>query len=44
MISYGSLGEGKGTGLYFSTGDLNGDGKIDIAVAGKDGLVVFFQK
>jgi hypothetical protein len=44
VISYGPLGEGKGTGLYFSTGDLNGDGKTDIAVAGKDGLVVFFQK
>lgn len=44
VISYGPFGEGKGTGLYFSTGDLNRDGKIDIAVAGKDGLVVFFQK
>ena len=44
VISYGPFGEGKGTGLYFSTGDLNGDGKIDIAVAGKDGLAVFHQK
>lgn len=44
VISFGPLESGKGTGLYFSTGDLNGDGKIDIAVAGKDGLVVFFQK
>lgn len=44
VISYGPIGEGKGTGLYFSTGDLNEDGKTDIAVAGKDGLVVFFQK
>jgi hypothetical protein len=44
IISYGPLGEGKGTGLYLSTGDLNKDGKTDIAVAGKDGLVVFFQK
>lgn len=43
VISYGLFGEGKGTGLYFSTGDLNGDGKLDIAVAGKDGLVVFWQ-
>jgi hypothetical protein len=44
MISYGPLGEGKGTGLFLSTGDLNKDGKTDIAVAGKDGLVVFFQR
>ena len=44
IISYGPLGEGKGTGLNFSTGDLNKDGKTDIAVAGKDGLVVFFQR
>jgi len=44
VISYGPFGEGKGTGLYFSTGDLNGDGKIDIAVAGKDGLALFHQK
>lgn len=42
-ISYGPLGEGKGTGIYFSVSDLNGDGKMDIAVAGKDGLVVFFN-
>lgn len=44
VISYGPLGEGKGTGLFFSTGDLNGDGKTDIATAGKDGLVVFYQR
>ncbi len=43
VISYGPFGEGKGTGIYFSTADLNGDGLLDIAVAGKDGLVVFFQ-
>lgn len=41
VISYGPLGEGKGTGLYFSVADLNGDGWKDIVVAGKDGLVVF---
>jgi hypothetical protein len=43
-INFGPIGSGKGTGLYFSTGDLNQDGKMDIAVAGKDGLVVFFQR
>ncbi|MEN2283512.1 VCBS repeat-containing protein [Algoriphagus sp. SE2] len=41
IISYGPAGEGKGSGLYFSVSDLNGDGWKDIAVAGKDGLVVF---
>jgi len=44
VISYGPLGEGKGSGLYFSVIDLNEDGKLDIAVAGKDGLVIFWQK
>lgn len=44
VISYGPLGVGKGVGLYFSVTDLNQDGKPDIAVAGKDGLVVFWQK
>lgn len=43
VINYGPIGEGKGTGVYFSTGDLNGDGKTDIAVAGKDGLWVLRQ-
>ncbi|MCE7054320.1 VCBS repeat-containing protein [Algoriphagus sp. AGSA1] len=41
IISYGPLGEGKGSGLYFSIADLNEDGWKDIVVAGKDGLVVF---
>lgn len=41
VISYGPLGEGKGSGLYFSIADLNEDGWKDIVVAGKDGLVVF---
>ncbi|WP_339877263.1 VCBS repeat-containing protein [uncultured Algoriphagus sp.] len=41
VISYGPLGEGKGSGLYFSIADLDGDDWKDIVVAGKDGLVVF---
>ncbi len=44
VISYGPAGKGKGTGIYFSITDLNADGKVDIAVAGKDGLAVFWQK
>lgn len=44
IISYGAFGEGKGTGIYFSVADLRGSGKKDIIVAGKDGLVVFFNE
>lgn len=43
-ITYGSLGVGKGAGLYFSVIDLNGSGRKDIVVAGKDGLDVFFNE
>jgi hypothetical protein len=43
IISYGPFGEGKGAGLYFSVEDLNDSGYQDIVVAGKDGLVVFFN-
>ncbi|WP_375585058.1 FG-GAP repeat domain-containing protein [Cyclobacterium xiamenense] len=44
IISYGPFGEGKGAGLYFSVEDLNGNGLLDIVVAGKDGLVVFHNQ
>lgn len=43
IISYGPLGEGKGTGLFFSVADLHNTGRKDIIVAGKDGLYVFFN-
>jgi hypothetical protein len=43
-ISYGTLGVGKGTGIYFSTADLRRTGRRDIIVAGKDGLYVFFNQ
>ena len=42
IIDYGSYGEGKGTGVYFSVADLNDDGRKDVIVAGKDGLSVFY--
>jgi hypothetical protein len=33
-----------GLGRQFATGDLNGDGKVDIAVASKHGVFLFFQQ
>lgn len=43
-IAYGPAGEGKGTGIYFMVYDLLGSGRKDIVVAGKDGLVIFFNE
>ena len=43
-ITYGPLGVGKGTGLYFAVADLRGTGRNDIIVAGKDGLSVFYNE
>ncbi len=43
VVSYGPLGEGKGTGLFFYVADLLNTGRKDIIVAGKDGLYVFFN-
>ncbi len=43
-IAYGPAGEGKGTGIYMAVADLCGTGRNDIVVAGKDGLVVFFNE
>ena len=44
IVSYGTLGEGKGVGIYFSVTDLTGSGRKDIVVAGKDGLYIFYNK
>lgn len=43
-IAYGPAGIGKGTGIYFAIADLHKTGRKDIIVAGKDGLVVFFNE
>lgn len=40
-----TINEGRvGTGLQIRTADLNGDGKLDIAVAGKDGTWLLFNQ
>lgn len=44
VISYGEIGEGKGTGIYFVITDLRGNGRKDIVVAGKDGLYIFYNE
>lgn len=44
VISYGRAGEGKGTGIQFALADLRRTGRLDIVVAGKDGLNVFFNE
>ncbi|RYF59754.1 MAG: VCBS repeat-containing protein [Cytophagaceae bacterium] len=44
VISFGTAGEGKGTGIQFATADLRRNGRTDIVVAGKDGLYVFFNE
>ena len=43
-IAYGPPGVGKGTGIFFALHDLRNTGRLDIIVAGKDGLVVFFNE
>ena len=43
-IAYGPAGVGKGTGIYFAIADLHKTGRQDVIVAGKDGLVVFFNE
>lgn len=44
IIADGPAGVGKGTGLYFRLADLRATGRLDIVVAGKDGLAVFFNE
>jgi hypothetical protein len=44
IISFGTFGIGKGTGIYMAVNDLDNDGRKDIVVAGKDGLCVFYNK
>lgn len=43
IIDYGPYGDGKGTGVYFSVADLDGNNRKDIIVAGKDGLCIYYN-
>lgn len=43
VVSYGPLGQGKGTGIYFAVADVDGNTWKDIVVAGKEGLFVFYN-
>lgn len=38
VICYGDLRETTGTGISFAVADTNGDGRLDVVAAGKDGL------
>jgi len=40
----GDFGEGIGTGMQIRTADLNGDGRLDIAVSGKTGTWVLINE
>jgi hypothetical protein len=44
VISFGDYGTGKGTGIYFSVFDVDGNQWKDIVVAGKDGLCIFYNQ
>lgn len=44
VIDYGTIGKGKGCGIYFSIADLNRDGRPEIIAPGKDGLYVFYNE
>jgi len=41
VIDYGKVPGSSGTGIQLSIADLNGDGRLDIAAPGKEGLFVF---
>jgi len=38
------IAKGVGTGLQIRVADMNGDSKMDIVTAGKDGTQVLFQQ
>ena len=44
VIDYGPVRKATGCGICFDIADLDGDGKLDILAAGKDGLYVFYNR
>jgi hypothetical protein len=44
VIDYGPMRVGKGTGIFFCTADLTGNGLLDIVAPGKDGLYAFYNE
>ncbi len=44
VISYGSIGEGKGCGIHFALADLRKTGRLDLVAPGKDGLSIFYNE
>lgn len=44
IITYGSINDAKGCGIFFEVKDLNGDGRPEIIAPGKDGLCIFWNE
>lgn len=43
VVDFGPLGAGKGLGIHFAVGDLDGDGRLDVVAPGKDGLAIYYN-
>ena len=41
VVDYGKVPDHSGTGIFFQVVDLDGNGKLDIVAAGKEGLFIF---
>ena len=41
VIDYGKIPDHSGTGIYMEVIDLDGNGKLDVVAAGKEGLFIF---
>jgi len=44
VIEYGPIGDTKGCGIHFTLADLRNTGRLDLVVAGKDGLFVYYNE